>query len=254
MRLAEGAKLRIKGSVLAVTLRVLKAFLVGTLSAGVLAALLGYSLRHGFVSPARVILPSEGNQSSQGQAIGLGVEGLDTYCPLSAVSAARPRRRAVWVRRFEAFVGVSGGSVGKLLRGRWVPDLPNHEWNHAASLMTALVDNGVKILGGGSVQCVEGHEDQPYLVIEQVDGVTSVICVELLFRLSNYAFARERNAILAQSLKVRALDWCKKVGLSQADTYMAVSGAMPVAWQVSRVERYASAAMPVVGSTRYWWL
>jgi len=201
-----------------------------------------------------VLVAGVDKTDSGGQATGEGVEGQDNFCPLSEITISRPRRRAIWVRRLETVLGVGMGRVGKLLRGRWVPDLPTREWNHIASLIANHLESGVKILGGGSVHCLDNKPDQYYLVVELADGTRQVLYHELLFRLANYALLRERDALLAQSLKLRALDWCKKVGLSQPDTWIAVNAALRMAWQVSREERYTASCMPAVGTTRYWWL
>jgi len=210
-------------------------------------------LASGMFSPAQ-LGPFDGpNTDELGQATGEGVEGLDTYCPLSEAAASRVRRRAVWVRRLEGWLGLSDGSVGKLLRGRWVPDLPTRQWNHHAALLANHLDNGLNVVGGGGVHCLDDKPDQPYLVVEHPGGTRSVVYTELLFKLSGYVYLRERNALLVESVKLRALDWCKKVGLSQADTYMALQGAMRVAWPVSRSESLLSASMPVVRNTRWWW-
>jgi len=189
-----------------------------------------------------------------GQATGEGVEGQDTYCPLSEAVVSRVRRRAVWVRRVEGWLGVSGGVVGKLLRGRWVPDLPTRQWHHHAALLANQLDSGLNVVGGGVVHCLDDKPDQAYLVVVHPDGVRSVVYTELLFKLASYVYLRERNALLVESVKLRALDWCKKVGLTQADTYVALQGAMQVAWPVSRGERALSASLRVTGSARFWWL
>jgi len=83
---------------------------------------------------------------------------------------------------------------------------------------------------------------EAYFVLELADGSREVVFPELFFALASYAFLRERDALLVGSLRLRALDWCKKVGLSWADTWMAVSSAVPLAWRVSPRELQALAA------------
>jgi hypothetical protein len=195
-----------------------------------------------------------------GQATGQGVEGQDTFCPLS-VTATRLRRRAVWVRRVEGWLGGDVGCLSKFLRGRWTPDLPTLSGNIELNSLLTYFRHGAKCLGGGTVHgesrdVVSGassESPQGYLVLELADGSRNVVFTDLFFRLASYAFLRKRDAVLVSSLKSRALEWCKKVGLSEGHTWVAVSSAIHLAWQLSPAEEYASAAVWPGRTPRYWW-
>jgi hypothetical protein len=183
---------------------------------------------------------------------GLGVSGAHAGMALEEATASRLRRRTRWVRSLECSLGGEIGCVGKLVRGRWRPDLASPERNHAVNLLLSHFDNGARLLGGGvrssvrpvRVEGTDGEEvrTEAYFVLELADGSREVVFPELLFALASYAFLRERDALLVGSLRLRALDWCKKVGLSWADTWMAVSSAVHLAWRVSPRERQALAA------------
>jgi len=153
--------------------------------------------------------------------------------------APRLRSRAVWVRRFEAILGEAPGVVGAFVRGRWVPDLPDHERSTAANFILTGQENGAKILGGGSVQTlVEGRGGiEIYYHVELADGSREVVFPELLSKLSSYALLRQRNADLLSALRLRALEWCRGHGLSGPAAYMAVVSAIKLAWHVSPSER-----------------
>jgi len=191
-----------------------------------------------------------------GQFTGQGIEGQDTFVPLSA-AIARPRRRAIWVRRLEAFLGLELGCVGRFLRGRWEPDLISQEGNSVAASLLERFPYGAKILGGGSVRAGVDKPGAPqsvgYLVFELPDGSREVLFPELHNQLSTYSLFRKRDAILVSALRSRAEAWCKDVGLTKSDTWTAVSSSVHLVWQVSRRERYASEALFASRTTRFWW-
>lgn len=190
-----------------------------------------------------------------GQFTGEGIEGQDSFVPLSAIMA-RPRRRARWVRRLEAYLGLDVGGVGRLLRGQWTPDLLERQGNHVAASILERFPYGAKIIGGGSVLTVVGEapgEPQGYIILELPDGSWEAVFPELHNRLASYALFRKRDALLVPALRVRALDWCKSVGLSQSDTWIAVASAIHLVWQVSPRELYAAEALFQGRTSRFWW-
>jgi len=166
------------------------------------------------------------------QALGAGVKRLPIS---SSLKGGRLRRRAVWVRRFECVLGVAPGRIGELIRGRWTPDLPSGDKPLPLNLVLAHLDAGTRLLGGG-VAHAERPVDSLYYVVELVDGSRETVFPELVAKLSSYALLRQRDAVLVSSLRLRALEWCKGVGLSSSTTFVAVPTALKWAWTVSRGE------------------
>jgi len=193
-----------------------------------------------------------------GQPVGNEVDGVAEArdVPVTAHLCARPRRRAVWVRRLEVVLGpVPSGLVGRLVRGRWTPDLPSSGFSAGLNHVLCHRESGVKIRGGGSVPGREGDNDVrvPYFVVELPDGSMDVVCPELLSALSTYAFLRKREAVLVSALRLRAQEFCKKRGLSESVTWTLVSSGVRWAWEVSARERLDRAALRVDSSEDCWW-
>lgn len=175
--------------------------------------------------------------------------------PVSSIHCSRLRRRAVWVRRLECFLGGAPGGVGLFVRGRWTPDLPSPDLSAESNLALMHFRDGAKILGGGSVR---SHEGRPvsYLVVLLADGSQELFVPELVGKLSTYALLRERDETLVSALRLRALEWCKGAGLSGPVTYWAVLCALRCSWEPSPQELRLSewmaprlsASTPPVGS------
>jgi hypothetical protein len=178
------------------------------------------------------------------------------WTPVSAPVCARLRRRAVWVRRMEKVIGKAPGCVGKFLRGRWTPDLPSPALTAGANLVLSHLPDGVRILGGGSVQG-RGKDDEEtveaYLVVELADGSRVTVYPELLCALSSYAFLRERSAVLLSSLRLRALEWCRARGLSKTSTWAGLPGSLMLAWEVCDLELWAQERLSDGPEPPFWW-
>jgi len=191
--------------------------------------------------------------------VGRSFEGGCGFVEPLSLAYSRPRRRSSWVRRLEMWLGGDLGCVGKFIRGRWSPDLPSGERNDAVNSLLTHFRHGAKCLGGGTVRGEEKRADEVievavgYLHLELADGSREVVFSDLFFSLASYAFLRKRDALLVGALRARALEWCRKVGLSKSHTWMAVSSAIHLAWQVSPVEAHASEAISAGRTTRYWW-
>jgi len=194
-----------------------------------------------------------------GQTIGTNYEGGVGFVRPLSLAYSRPRRRATWVRRAEMVLGCEIGGIGKLLRGRWRPDLPSQERNVALNSLLTHFRHGAKCLGGGTVRGEEKREGEvvetavSYFCLELADGSREVVFTDLFFSLTSYAFLRKRDALLVGALRARASEWCRKVGLSKPHTWIAVSSAIHLAWQVSPAEVHASAALAPGRTSRYWW-
>lgn len=160
----------------------------------------------------------------------------------SAVAAQRLRRRARWVRALETILGRRDGVVGNFVRGRWTPDLPSPQLEQRLNYVLAGDQNGVRCLGGGTYKVGKRLSDgstlferHVYLVMDKA-GDASVVFPELVGKLRQYALYRERDVALLGSLRTRAVDWCKAACLPAWVSDLAVSGAVPVAFEPSTHE------------------
>lgn len=155
-----------------------------------------------------------------------------THLPVSAAtgSAARLRPRSRFVGALELLLGGMPVTVGQLLRGRWTPDLPSASFSAGANFVLAAREEGVRILGGGSVQS-DKPKDGVYVICEFSDGSIEVLFPELVARLSAYAVFRDRDATLLSALRLRALEWSQKAGLDWPATHSALLGALRTAWR-----------------------
>lgn len=160
-----------------------------------------------------------------------------------APAGARLRQRARWV------LGLNPDKqrlwLGTLLSGRWTPDLTAEFAHPAASGLVAARRGGVKFLGGGTVQIPVGEGETKELAY--VNAVVGTTCFrlfpELLARLSAYATLRARDAALVGALRVRALDWCKKVGLSYEWVADTVGPSVALAYLPSEQEKVAESLL-----------
>lgn len=157
--------------------------------------------------------------------------------PVSAAtgSVARLRRRSRFVRVVESLLGEAPVTVGQLWKGRWVPDLPDPSLSHGANFILGIRAEGVRILGGGSVQ-TDKPKDGVYLVCELSDGSIEVVFPEIVGRLAAYAVFRDRDARLLSSLRLRALEMCKKAGLDGPTMHAAVLSTVRMVWRPSPQE------------------
>ncbi|GFM95128.1 hypothetical protein MMARV_C013P2 [viral metagenome] len=169
--------------------------------------------------------------------------------------ATRLRRRAVWVNQVSGLLGLSSGSLGAYLRGRWTPDLPMSAAPLAREL-AALLEGGAKYLGAGTAEVrpltrVEVKEDvevvaTPFLGLS-VGGDVVRILPELVFYLSARASFRERDTTLVSSLKFKALEWCKSRFLTDATVAFCLPWSVALACSVSRPESGATRALESCG-------
>jgi len=187
-----------------------------------------------------------------GQPLGSDVVDEFTHKPLTAHLCARPRRRAVWVKRLERVLGPAPpGVVGLFVRGRWTPDLPDVNYSQGVNIALDLRPDGVKILGGGSV-LGKGDSRVAYLLVEERDGTVSTVFPELLAALRSYAFLRAREATLVLALRSRALEWCKVRGLSDSSASVAVESAVSWSWVESPAELRALSSIKQKPSLPWW--
>jgi hypothetical protein len=195
---------------------------------------------HGQVVP-QPTLDADGTGASRNSAV-----SLHLVC-------GRLRRRSRWVRSVEDGLHLPKGSLGMLVRGRWTPDLPSSDNSADLNLVLSHFEDGAKLLGGG---VVPGENGVPvsYYHIELSDGSREVVFPELLSRLSAYALLRQRDAVLISALRMRALDWVKKKGLSQDLCFIVVTSAMRLALEVPVAENSLAVVLSDLGpeSPRWW--
>jgi len=165
--------------------------------------------------------------------------GCGAIAPSSAVAVTRRRRRARWVRALQDMLGGPDGCVGAMFRGRWAPDLPSVHRSDVQNYLLASVQNGVKILGGGSERVAEGRSDLDglYFVVETSERSTELVFPALLGRLRQYALWRERDDTLLSALRTRAVDWCRAVALRPHVADLAVASCVSIAFEPSLHER-----------------
>lgn len=198
----------------------------------------------------------DGSGQPVDSAFGRGVDEF-AHLRLGAVYCARPRRRALWVRRLECVLGGPRGCVGDFVRGRWTPDLTSPGVSVGANVVLSHMRDGVKIQGGGSVRTSAGADGvvtrEAYIIVELRDGSREVVFPELLSKLASYCILRERSAVLVSALRLRALEWCKARGLTASDSWCALPGALRFAWEVSPAERRLREGLSGGPSPPLWW-
>jgi len=204
-------------------------------------------------------VPSWVSADRSRQPLGEGAGVAETRrVPVTAHLCARPRRRAVWVRKMEEVLGPVPVTVGDLIRGRWLPDLPSAEFSAGLNLVLAQRADGVRIRGGGSVEGKLKDDDSgrcekvPYFVCELRDGSLETVFPDLLASLSSYAFLRKREATLFLALRSRAVEWAKRAGLDQPSTLVAVSFTTKWAWSISDAEFRARTEMEEEPHAPWW--
>lgn len=132
----------------------------------------------------------------------------------------RLRRRSRWVRGLQALLGGEVGVVANLVRRRWTPDLPAPGKSPLVNFMAALSEDGVQILGGGSVPAWSDDgviTREAYLTVRLIDGHVATVYPSLLAKLVTLAAFRKRDQSTAALLRMRALEWARATGLSWAD-------------------------------------
>jgi len=162
-----------------------------------------------------------------------GVASVDVTSFLP--SQQRLRRRARWVRAAEAVLGGGGGRVGRFLRGRWTPDLPTADQPSVQRYLIDCVQDGARILGGGSTKSTDGEKQEVFFLVETKRGLYPVY-PELLGRLRNYSLFRDRDAALLGGLRTRAVEWCRARQLPGWAADCAVAGTVPLAFEYGPAE------------------
>lgn len=107
----------------------------------------------------------------------------------------RLRRRSKWVCRTVDALGIQEGTLGKLFAGRWIPDLTGEGDFDVADWLSALVDGGAKVIGGGFCKQSDPEKvQQPF--VKLLLG-RDVVCIlpGLVARLALYSVYRKRSLL-----------------------------------------------------------
>lgn len=141
-------------------------------------------------------------------ALAEGLVHCSTSGALSSVPRLRPRGRAT--RALQGLLQGPVGSVGKFIRGRWVPDLPASRRSPVLNALLATSGSEMKLLGVGVIQSTVAPVDNyVYVVVETPEG-RELVFPALAARLSQYSLLRERTPELLRGLRARAVDWLKE--------------------------------------------
>jgi hypothetical protein len=181
-----------------------------------------------------------------------------------ASAGARLRSRARWVLSLNPDKDCK--ELGKLLKGRWTPDLSREFAPSSLHSFVAAWGDRVKFLGGGMLETLRpsDKEDAPDEVLEhpyvlaEINGSVVPLYPALLARLSAYSTFRARGASLVQALKVRAVEWCKKSCFTEEQTADTLAASVALCHHPSRVETSAQKLLQaesfVVGPpSANWW-
>jgi hypothetical protein len=140
----------------------------------------------------------------------------------------------------EAALGGRSGTVAEFVRGRWTPDLPSPLSSSVLAYARGSIPNGVRVLGGGLQELSGEQKRDPevYLILD--DGFSvEVVFPQLLAKLRQYALYRERDEQLLGSLRSRAGEWCRAVGLPNHVADLAIASATSYAMIPSTHEELA---------------
>lgn len=170
--------------------------------------------------------------------------------PVTAYTYARLRRRSRWVKQLETVLG-DLGSVSDLVKGRWTPDLPCREYSDELNMLLTHRGEGVMLLGGGKL-ATEKDGPVSYYVVMTPDDRVDVVCPQLIASLASYSCFRSRDATLVTALRSRALEKCKKWGLSDSHTNLLLPSAVSWAWRPSPREA-VNAESVVDAYLPNWW-
>lgn len=158
-----------------------------------------------------------------------GVTGLS----LHSLVRTRLRRRSRWVCSLQALFRGEVGSVSALISGRWAPDLPADSRGPVVNFAAAFFEEGVQILGGGSVPGEEVGKRIVYVHLRRLDGSEWTVFPELLAALSDRALFRERGGSLLALLRLKALEWRKSVGIPHHRFSFGFADTLTLACQLS---------------------
>lgn len=163
---------------------------------------------------------------------------------------ARLRRRARWVSALQDYLGGRDGAVGRLVKGRWLPDLPRSDRPASVNAVLATLDGGAKLLGGGALRTTDPGVCEPFLVVQMEHG-REIVVPNLLGSLCRNTFGRERDAALLASLRSRAVEWCKDKKVCSFEQPLIIPGHVALALRTSAPERFAHESLAAAGISLY---
>jgi len=164
------------------------------------------------------------------------------------LTTSRLRRRARWVRHVEQYLGGRPGVVGKLMKGRWTPDLPDHGRTPSANVILGMIDADVKLLGAGALPTNLSAGDKPgkkigpalkvFFVVEFV-GCRRIVVPDLYSSLASYACFRPRNEDLLGGLRSRTREWLRENCVHELVHATVLPDAVELAFSQTAPERLA---------------
>lgn len=158
--------------------------------------------------------------------------------PISAGGTARLRKRAKWVVGLAEKLGLRDGALGAFLSGRWTPDLPGSKGARSASAyFSSLLVDGARVQGATRVTVAGGHT---WVAHVNLGSNRLLVDPQMLAALSSYACFRRRDNALVSALRLRAKEWCKKVGFPDLEASLVVPGTVALATLVSAPEAAGS--------------
>lgn len=158
--------------------------------------------------------------------------------PAWEMGVSRLRRRSRFVNRLSDDMRLEKGLVGRLLRGRWTPDLPTPQWPAENRFLAALIQDGVKVLGGGlcgksPIPAGLDPSDPRMEVVTYMridyQGKEVLVIPKLVGLLSTKAVFTRRDAHLVASLRSKAIEWCKLRALDNSCTSLCLPASVALA-------------------------
>jgi len=154
------------------------------------------------------------------------------------LTPARLRARARWACRLQEYLGGRPGVIGRLVKGRWEPDLPSPGRPLAVNALLATLGGGAKLLGGGVLPSSDVGVHEPFVVVQTERG-REVLVPSLYGRLTRYACFRPRDLDLLLGLKSRAQEWFREARLPECLAAVVLMPSVARAFAVSGPEASA---------------
>jgi len=191
-------------------------------------------------------------------------DGPDTL--VESLGRDRLRRRGRATNAFSESLGLDSGRLGAFLAGRWTPDLPGPDAHPVRRWVSAVLLDGAVVRGCHMAEIPPGEDGTPregqvVLTLQFSQTVVNVYPA-LLAKLQVMACFRPRDAALVASLKLRALEWVKSVGVEWYSAALAVPATVALASRVGAQEHACRGLFklgagaswnPYVPSGSDWW-
>jgi len=187
--------------------------------------------------------------------------------PLWVSGETRLRRRSRFLNRLSDELELERGLLGKILRGRWTPDLPSGDHTQGTRDLLGMLSSGARVLGGGLVRKTPMPEDAvddagapkpDHLWWENVSylrldyqGCEVMILVPLFHALTVRAAYLKRDSKVVLNLKSRAIEWCRARFVAPEHVAACVPGTVALAMVRHNPEEDGERIMSLVSFG--WW-